>query len=657
MSDELTRLDRRVAEAVTRRRRSDPKPDDPFRGLYVSDAQVDGDLVAARATAALDHVRFERLQVSFGLDGDDLDLLVVALAPDLDPRFERLYGYLQDDVSRRRAGIGLALELCFGPGASADGTCRRRLGPGGPLLRGGLIVVEEPERPFLTRSLRVPDRVAGHLLGDDTPSPAVADLLAPPRTEITALSPLAAALAAPGALAYVRQPVGSAGVALAAGGLRRGQREPVVLDLSRLDGDEVRTLAATAILEARLRDGGLVVFPVETLADRGPGAVRAFTDAPCPIILVGSRGWDPGWSSRPALLVDAPALDPAQRSSLWSSAVPDADAAALAAFRLGPDEVHRAVESATVRAVAEGRPVTTADLQAGARGQNAAGLERLARRLEPEVGWDDLVVAPRVRAQLTELVDRGRHREVVLGQCGMGSATAAGRGVTALFAGDSGTGKTLSAQVVAAELGLDVYVVDLSSVIDKYIGETEKNLDRIFDEADRVNGVLLFDEADALFGRRSEVRDAHDRYANTEIAYLLSRMERFDGLAVLTTNLRSNLDEAFVRRLDAVVDFPLPDEDERRRLWDLHLRPSLPRSDDIDLDFLARAFRISGGNIAGITLTAGYRAVAAGRPVTMSDLIAGTEREYRKLGHLCSEAEFGPYHRLLVGANGVTAGG
>src|SRR5205807_5666091 len=186
---------------------------------------------------------------------------------------------------------------------------------------------------------------------------------------------------------------------------------------------------------------------------------------------------------------------------------------------------------------------------------------------------------------------------------------------TALFAGESGTGKTMSAEVVARDLGLDLYVIDLSTVIDKYIGETEKNLDRIFSEADRVNGVLLFDEADAIFGKRSEVKDSHDRYANVEVAYLLQRMELFDGLAVLTTNLRANVDEAFTRRLDAVVDFPMPEEPDRSRLWRQNLKPSMPQGDDIDLAFLARRFKLSGGNIKNITVTAAYLAAEDDRPV------------------------------------------
>jgi SpoVK/Ycf46/Vps4 family AAA+-type ATPase len=205
----------------------------------------------------------------------------------------------------------------------------------------------------------------------------------------------------------------------------------------------------------------------------------------------------------------------------------------------------------------------------------------------------------------------------------------------------------MSAEVVAGDLGLDLYVIDLSTVVDKYIGETEKNLDRIFVEADRVNGVLLFDEADAIFGKRSEVKDSHDRYANVEVAFLLQRMELFDGLAILTTNLRSNVDEAFTRRLDTIVDFPMPEEEDRRRLWSSHLRPELPQADDIDLDFLAASFRLSGGNIRNIAVSAAYSAARHAREVTMADLIRGTAAEYRKLGNLHTESEFGPYYVLV----------
>src|SRR5205807_2394270 len=174
------------------------------------------------------------------------------------------------------------------------------------------------------------------------------------------------------------------------------------------------------------------------------------------------------------------------------------------------------------------------------------------------------------------------------------------------------TGKTMAAEVVACEMGLDLYVVDLASVVDKYVGETEKNLDRIFAEAESVNGVLLFDEADALFGKRSDVSDAHDRYANVEVAYLLQRMELFEGIAILATNLRSNLDEAFARRLDALIDFPEPEEADRLRLWRLCLGSAAPVAADLDLEVLARAFKLSGGNIRN-TAPAGADAEPGGQ--------------------------------------------
>ncbi len=433
-------------------------------------------------------------------------------------------------------------------------------------------------------------------------------------------------------------------------------RQAIALDLVRMSpADDPVLIAAAASREARLRGAGLVVGPVESLVERGAAAVRAFAEQPGTVILVGTRDWDPAWSREPPLIVDAPVPTVERRHELWVGSLNgDAPkgfdpAAATIAFRLTPEQIDRAARAARQASTAAARPMTIADVSAGARAQNAAGLERLARRIEPTVGWDDLVLPAVVEAQLRELTARARHRDRVIGEWHMGTKGARGVGVTALFAGDSGTGKTMSAEVVGHDLALDVYVIDLSTVVDKYIGETEKNLDRIFTEADRVNGILLFDEADALFGKRSEVKDARDRYANVEVAYLLQRMERFDGLAILTTNLRSNVDEAFVRRLDAIVDFPMPEEEHRLRLWEANLPPDLPVADGIDVAFLARQFKISGGNIRNVCVTAAYLAAAEDRPVAMPDLVRATEREYRKLGRLTVEAEFGEYYDLIGG--------
>jgi SpoVK/Ycf46/Vps4 family AAA+-type ATPase len=211
--------------------------------------------------------------------------------------------------------------------------------------------------------------------------------------------------------------------------------------------------------------------------------------------------------------------------------------------------------------------------------------------------------------------------------------------VNALFAGPSGTGKTMAAEVIAQELRLDLYKIDLSGVVSKYIGETEKNLNRIFRAAENANAILFFDEADALFGKRSAVHDSHDRYANIEISYLLQKMEEYEGLSILATNLHRNMDEAFIRRLTMMIVFPLPDESHRQRIWQTVWPPQTPLDETVDLADLAQRFKLTGGNIKNIALTAAYLAAAAGSVVQPEHLLQALRREYQKMGKTLSEAE------------------
>ena len=662
----------RVRLLVQERRADDPAPDDPFRGLYVSDETVDrlldggpaGSLnydaderaateqTADEAEAAGHPIRLRDLARAAGLTDLDVELLILALLPDLDTRFERLYGYLNDDVTRRRASVGLALALAGESAMSA--AARGRFELTRPLVSHGLVLVEDHDRPFLTRGLRVPDRVVAHLLGDDVPDPSLAGLLddvAPYEMALT--GQLARALSSGVRLVHLREKVSGTGAAIAVAALSASGRSPLVLDLARVvSGPDTPSLLAVALREALLRGGGLVAGPVELLAEQSPEAIHLLARADVPVLLVGTATWDPQWSANSPLLVDAPVLGGRDRLALWERELgahdPALDPASLAVhLALGPAQVRKAVRAAEAAARLGGGPVSAEDLRRGVRAQNAAGLERLARRIEPEVGWDDLVLARPVRRGLEELAARARHRDTVLTDWRMRRGGGRGHGVTALFAGDSGTGKTMSAEVIAADLRLDLYTVNLATVVDKYIGETEKNLERIFAEAGGVNAVLFFDEADAIFGKRSDVRDAHDRYANIESAYLLQRLETFDGLAVLATNLRANIDEAFTRRLDAIVDFPAPTPELRRSLWSRCLIAPLPVANDVDLDFLADSFELAGGNIRSASTTAAYLAAAAGTPVNMLQVIAAVEQEYRKLGRLVLEREFGHYYPLV----------
>ena len=663
-----------VTATVRERRAAEPGVDERFRGLWFSETELDrlvagvpprpardaeaerrlADVEAAAAAAEQSgaDVRLRRLARTTGLAPLDTELLLIALAPDLEARFERLYGFLHDDVTRRRATAGLALELCGLPPLLA--AARGRLGAGSPLVDSGLVEVREPERPFLSRPLAVPDRVVTHLIGGEEPDPLLTALLTdvPPCLDGDPEA-VARAIRHGARLIYVRERPMSCGAGLAAAGFRELGLDSVVLDLGRLAADaDVPTIARAAVREARLRTAGLVAGPVEVLTERaGAPAVRAFAEASWPVALTGSASWDAEWARDAPLLLTAAPPRPSQRSVLWQGALNgsshDDVIVATAAYKLGAQEIARAAAAAELHAAYEAVSVGVEHVRAGARAQSVGALERLAHRVEPSVSWDDIVLPPGPLALLRELAARVRLRATVLETWGMKRGGRRGEGIAALFAGPSGTGKTMAAEVIAGEVGFDLYAVDLATVVDKYIGETEKNLDRIFNEAERVNGVLFFDEADALFGKRSEVRDAHDRYANVEVAYLLQRMEAFDGIVILATNLRSNVDPAFARRLDQLVDFPMPDAEHRRRIWEKALAPGVPRDKTLDLDFCAGAFELAGGNIRNVALAAAYLAAAEERAVATSDLIRATEREYRKLGRLCVESDFGPYYHLV----------
>ncbi|WP_280880313.1 ATP-binding protein [Streptomyces pseudovenezuelae] len=641
----------RVAELVDLRSADDPTSADPMRGLYLSDEAIRHLLLPVEpvreafaegrlGAPVAPQDRLVALAGRLGLTEFDAVLLLIALAPDLDRTFEPLYGYLNDDVSRRRATVALALDLLGVPVHSAGS--RARFHATAPLSTLGLLTVEEPERPFLSRSLRVPDRLVAHLLGDDTPDATLTGHLHPLPAPPPSYDPqepfldgefapfvhrLTASLTAGPLTVYLRERREGEGLACVAAAL-----DTAGMPALRFSGPEDRV--PDLLREARLSGRAIVV---SGLPDQPAGLMRELMSAADVSVLVtGPRPYDPQWCEHDPLVLDVPAQQ-AEAVRTWSAALgeePDFDLAAVVApYHLSGDRIARAAQAARQLARFDGTALSPAHLRLGARQQSASGLEQHARRIHPAVDWQDLVLPDRPLTQLRELALRARHRDRVLGDWRLSAGGGRGRGVLGLFAGESGTGKTLSAEVVAAELGLDLYVVQLSSVVDKYVGETEKNLERIFSEADRTDAVLLFDEADAVFGKRSEVKDSHDRYANMESAYLLQRLESFHGIALLTTNLRANIDEAFTRRLDLVVDFPFPDRHQRLALWRQSLS-HVPCAGELELGPVAADFELAGGSIRSAVVTAAYLAAARDDLVTGADLLEGARREYRKAGRL-----------------------
>jgi len=330
---------------------------------------------------------------------------------------------------------------------------------------------------------------------------------------------------------------------------------------------------------------------------------------------------------------------------------PTVDLDALAdRFNFTAGKIRNALREASQLALLHVRDdgeIATADLYQACRLQSSSKLGALARKITPCYTWQDIILPADRLAQLQELCGHVTYRQRVFEVWGFNRRIVLGRGLSILFVGPSGTGKTMAAEIIAGELGLEIYKIDLSCVVSKYIGETEKNLSHIFQEAEQANSILFFDEADAIFGKRSEVKDSHDRYANIEVNYLLQKMEEHEGIVILASNFQKNIDEAFTRRIRFVVEFPFPDEQYRYRIWKSVFPQDTSLSADIDFDFLAEKFRMAGGSIKNIALSAAFLAADNTGKVMMEHIIRATRREFQKMGRLCVKADFAHYFELV----------
>jgi SpoVK/Ycf46/Vps4 family AAA+-type ATPase len=371
-------------------------------------------------------------------------------------------------------------------------------------------------------------------------------------------------------------------------------------------------------------------------ADPGPDAVapplgRFLGRLTAPVFVSVRESWPN--LDRLSVVLDVRPPTPSERMALWKGLLGDHADNGTAESLSG----QFALDAATIRSI--GRSTRDPDqVRRLCRVRTRPRMDALAQRLQPRVGWDDLVLPPAQLETLHEIANQVAHRTTVYDDWGFGRRVSRGLGISALFAGGSGHGKTLTGEVLAHHLDLDLYRVDLSAVVSKYIGETEKNLRRLFDAAETGGMILFFDEADALFGKRTEVKDSHDRYANIEVSYLLQRMEAYGGLSILATNMRNSLDGAFMRRLRFVVEFPFPGLEERREIWSKVFPDEAPYR-ELDLDRLA-ALRVTGGMARNIALNAAFLASAAGEDITMPTVLLAARSEFRKLQHPVREIDF-----------------
>jgi AAA+ superfamily predicted ATPase len=707
---ELARIDVLIRREVRRWQIAGQDFGDAFRGLKVSDADANALMARPLATswghtAALDPLeaqalaeaeaqaareaqallqsspqplRLSRLAATFDLDRFDLDALLIGLAPMIDLRYERLYGYLQDDVTRKRPSINLILDLLAEPGPQRL-QLLSHFADDAPLIRHHLL---EPiadghgdTRSTLSQTLQVDQSIVSWLLGQYQPHTELgsqAELITPTPHPIDEL--LVAPIRSDMTRAMVERPI----IALygsdhtsqraAANVLAIDLKRPLlIVNLSTIINEAVTPLRAVrlALRDALLTNAIPCLLGWDACLVDGapqPDALREVCAHPDIAIVTSQSVWQPRGAdrTRAVMWLDFPIPDYPQRKALWEYFLATRDRHAESGgdkasrpgegdsewdltllagqFLLTATQIRDAVASAGDMAAQRGEAIGTQDLFAAARSHSSPSLSGLARKINPRYTWQDIVLPDDQLAMLHEIIATVRGRPTVLEAWGIGHKLASSNGITVLFSGPPGTGKTMAAEVISSELGLDLYKIDLSTVINKYVGETEKNLSRIFDEATSSNAILFFDEADALFGKRSEVKDSHDRYANIEISYLLQRMEAYDGITILATNLRSNMDEAFKRRLQFAIDFPFPDEAYRLRIWQTLFPADVPRA-DLDFELMAKRFKLAGGNIRNIIVSAAYLASANGGIVSMEHLLHGARRELQKMGRLINEKD------------------
>ncbi|RNG19602.1 ATP-binding protein, partial [Streptomyces botrytidirepellens] len=583
----------------------------------------------------------------FGLSAFEREVILLTAAAELDPTTGARCAAASGDPARTHPTFSLALAALTEPHWSA-------LTPVSPLRRWRLVELEDDTRLTTTR-LRLDERILHFLAGSPYLDARLHGLLR--RTPVPASLPASYDLAASRVAAgwTESRPDAPLRVELVGGDPRT--RADIAAAAARRSGlglytaaaDDLPTDPAERDRLARLWQREAILLPAALLLEAGDmdreqsAATDAFIAGAAVPLVVSSQEPRPTTQPR-GERVTVPRLDDAEQLNLWADAfadVPEVEEAHLrslvAQFQLPPHVIRSA--AASVRRDLPDEDELNATELAWRAGLTEAriGLDELGRRIEPRATWGDLVLAERQSRILREIVAHVRQRGTVYQEWGFARTLRSGLGVTALFAGGSGTGKTLAAEVMAKELGLDLFIIDLSQVVSKYIGETEKNLRKVFDAAERGGALLLFDEADALFGKRSEVKDSHDRYANLEVSYLLMRMEAYRGLAILTTNMKKALDPAFMRRIRFVVDFPFPAEHERAEIWSRVLPAQAPMK-DIDPALLAQ-LTVAGGSIRNIALSGAFLAAEEGDRLQMRHMLAAARTEYLKLDRSLTPSE------------------
>jgi len=575
------------------------------------------------------------LSQRLGLSRFEREVLLLCAAMELDTRIAGLCARAQGDLNQPYPTFALALTLFDEPAWEV-------LSPERPLRYWRLLEINQPgAQPLTTSPLRADERIVNYIKGLNYLDDRLAPLLAPldvtscqtelPPSQRTAVETIVQHLAdAPSKQLVARYAAAALGLHL--------YRLPV--ELLPAQATELETLARLWQRESILLPIALYLDAREVETGEQISLLHRFLARSSGLLFLDTRERQSSLGGT-SVAIDIAKPTPAEQEAAWI-AVLGSEASHCAAllvsqFNLSLSEIQQ-IAGKVLAETANCKGSLCDRLWNACLVSTRPQFDKLAQRLDPKATWDDIVLPAEETALLHRIADQVGNRDMVYNNWGFRGKMNRGLGISALFAGESGTGKTMAAEVIANDLRLDLYRIDLSAVVSKYIGETEKNLRRLFDAAENSGAILFFDEADALFGKRSEVKDSHDRYANIEINYLLQRMEAYSGLAILATNMKSALDTAFMRRLRFIVNFPFPDRSDRKRMWQKVFPPDTPTV-GLDYDRLAR-FNFTGASIQNIALSAAFLAAKLGTSVTMPIVLDAARTEFRKLDKPINEADF-----------------
>ncbi len=624
---------------------------------------LDDSIAASEAYRDRPGGRIGQLREAFDLDGDDIDLLLLAIAPEISAGYGKIFAYLNDNLNQSYLTVDLATRV-LRQHRRRRLALQSRLLPGSPLIQNRLLLLSPPDgtEPHTSRRLHPAPRLLQWLLKGD----AVA--FADGATVLdTSLQPFVPAVTQQ-RLEEISESLQTA-ITVAIVGGTNGMREGVAMAVARQAGrplvrvDMERCKAYLNQPYDLVRDlqlDGSIPYIINVPNSDDDPSVRmqmmavgtALANLPYCVCVGGNERKALAamlGGERPNVTVPVGRTTNAERIAAWGDALErrgwdrnKAPEIAERFYSVGGTTIERVLD----RSMAEsgGKEPSLERIWAAAREAARPELSGHAQRIVPKYTWDDLILPPKIIHQLKHLEHYLAQQETVMHAWGAQKIRPRGYGIKALFSGGPGTGKTMCAEVIAGSLGLDLFKVDLSSVISRWVGETEKNLKEIFDAAEGGSSVILFDEGDALFGSRGETKSAQDKFANQEVAFLLQRLETFEGCAIVTTNLQENIDEAFLRRFGAVIEFPAPRPQERKKLWARAIPANAPRADDLDTDYLGEHFILAGGAIVNASINACIMAAAEGKPIGMRHCIHAIARELHKNGKQINRVHFGEHY-------------